>query len=178
MMTALMLAALGLIIAGAVLLFRKGQRRRGLLIALAGLIGVGIIANIEAADKARALGYSSTSEMYAAEREAEAKAEAAEEAAQAAEIAAKEAERKKYGHHCLLTGWDGRHRDFAQQVENALRDPDSFEIVETRTGPLEDGRHAISMTFRARNGFGGMNVETAFGSFDHETCEAVVLAVE
>lgn len=33
-----------------------------------------------------------------------------------------------------------------------------------------EGRHTIMMTFRAENGFGGLDVEQAVGFYDHESC--------
>ncbi len=84
---------------------------------------------------------------------------------------ARSAEDRQKGFHCL-SGWDGSHRGFVEQVKSTLRDPESFEHDETLVTPNVDGRHSIIMSFRARNGFGGMNAETAIGTFDHVTCEA------
>ena len=61
------------------------------------------------------------------------------------------------------------------QVKRVLRDPDSFEHDETRITPANDkGKHTIMMTYRARNGFGGMNVETAIGEVDQSSCAVTV----
>lgn len=84
--------------------------------------------------------------------------------------AAEEAENRRLGFHCL-SAWNGSHRAFANLVKDQLRNPKSFEHMETRVSPVKpDGRHAIIMTFRAENGFGGMTVENAVGFYDHETC--------
>lgn len=91
--------------------------------------------------------------------------------------AAEAAEDKRKGFHCL-SDWDGSSSSFVAAVKDQLRDPDSFEVVDTRIAPVENGRHAIFMTYRAKNGFGGMNKAMAVGFLDHETCDATVTSVE
>jgi len=54
-----------------------------------------------------------------------------------------------------------------------MRDPDSFEHVETRIYGNDNGEHGLWMTFRARNGFGGMNVEKVYARIDHDSCKAL-----
>lgn len=91
-----------------------------------------------------------------------------EEAAQAT----KTAEDRRKGFHCL-SAWDGSNRSLVDQVKARLRDPGSFEHAETRITPVgEGGKHAIIMEYRARNGFGGMNVNKAVGAVDPATCDA------
>lgn len=90
------------------------------------------------------------------------------------QIAAQEAEdleNRQKGFHCL-SGWDGSHDGLVQAVEGGLRDPDSFEHVNTLITPvnLETGKHGVTMAFRARNGFGGLNVGRAVGEVDPYTC--------
>jgi hypothetical protein len=80
-------------------------------------------------------------------------------------------EEKRKGFHCL-SAWDGSHRGFSEKVKAQLRDPSSFEHVETKVTPEKAGSHGIVMRYRARNGFGGMNVGTAIGSYSHVTCDA------
>lgn len=82
------------------------------------------------------------------------------------------AEDKRKGFHCLST-FDGSSRPFRRAVEAQLRDPDSFDHIDTRITPVKEGRHTVIMNYRARNGFGGMNVEQAIGQVDHESCEVV-----
>ena len=99
-------------------------------------------------------------EVWAAEKERE------EEAERAAELAEKES-----GLHCL-SEWDGASRPFKNAIMDAMRDPGSFEHIETRiTKRNPEGEHGLVMEFRARNGFGGMNIATAIGAVDSETCE-------
>lgn len=89
-----------------------------------------------------------------------------------------EAENVRKGFHCL-SAWDGSNRSLTRQVKDALRNPDSFEHVETRIGPVtESGKHPIFMTYRAQNGFGGMNVESAAGMVDPSDCSAQIISAE
>ena len=100
------------------------------------------------------------------------KSSCAESPEERAERLAQEAEDKRKGFHCLSL-WDGRHSAFANIVKARLRDPDSFEHVQTRvTSVNASGRHSIRMTYRARNGFGGMNTEVATGSYSNASCIA------
>ncbi len=109
-------------------------------------------------------------ELQAAEAAKSAQLAAEQKAAQ--EQAAAEAERdRKYGFRCL-DFWDGSHPGIVRAVKAQLNDPDSFQHDETKVYPVnEEGRNAAFMTFRARNGFGGMVRGKALGSFDNATCD-------
>jgi hypothetical protein len=87
--------------------------------------------------------------------------------------ATKAEEDQQRGFHCL-SGWDGSNASLVQQVKDQLREPDSFEHIETRIMAEVNGKHTIMMEYRARNGFGGMNVATALGTVDHHSCEATL----
>lgn len=103
-----------------------------------------------------------------------------EKAAAAQEVAAAEAKSaadKNQGFHCL-SAWDGSSAQLEVLVKASLRDPDSFEHEETRITPVKDGKHAIMMRYRAKNGFGGYNKGVALGSIDHESCDATLIANE
>jgi len=113
-------------------------------------------------------------ERRAQERDELASAADAEDRAERAAAASAEAEDRRKGFHCL-SGWDGSNRSFVTQVERAMRNPDSFEHVETRISPVNEGEHGVWMTFRAENGFGGLNVERMYARIDHESCAARVL---
>jgi len=82
------------------------------------------------------------------------------------------AENKKYGFHCM-SQWDGSHPGLVHIVKKNLRDPDSFQHIETRSSPVENGKNKIRMEYRARNGFGGMNVSYAYGVINNENCKLV-----
>lgn len=61
-----------------------------------------------------------------------------------------------------FSAWDGSNRELVASVKGKLRDPSSFEHVGTRY--KDRGTHLeLVMQYRARNGFGGMNVEYAEG---------------
>lgn len=100
---------------------------------------------------------------------------AAKKAREAEQQARAELENRRKGFHCL-SPWDGSHSGVKDYVENRLRDPDSFEYVETRITPARNGKHTLFMTYRARNGFGGMNVENVVAEIDNSTCGATILA--
>lgn len=89
----------------------------------------------------------------------------------------RQARDRKAGRHCLSP--DGSSRNFIGRVKQQLREPDSFEHIRTSIEPVQkDGSHLIEMTYRARNGFGGMNVETALGEVRQSDCAARVLVIE
>jgi hypothetical protein len=46
-------------------------------------------------------------------------------------------------------------------VKDRLRDPSSFEHIDTVISPVDDGDHKVVMTYRANNGFGGKTAERA-----------------
>ena len=89
------------------------------------------------------------------------------------------AEDRQKGFHCL-SAWDGSHGEVVSLVKSSLREPDSFEHISTRVGEVDEtGLHTFTMEYRARNGFGGMNVITSTGSYANESGSAAsVLDVE
>jgi hypothetical protein len=188
-----------------VLLFRKGQRRKGLLGAFLSLCLLGFVAGAFLNSTAREAGFADASDQLAAQKAgfpkaadwAQHQAAASASAAPAPveplaaatdapaeiavtpppaapqptpeEVAAKERE-LLYGQHCLSL-WDGSHPEFVNQVKRRLNDPDSFDHVETVTWPVrDDGRNSIMMTFRAKNGFGGVITSKAMGSINGLDC--------
>lgn len=97
-----------------------------------------------------------------------------EKAAREKKEAVQAAEDRRKGFHCL-SAWDGSHSEMVTQVKRILRDPESFEHAETRITPANaQGKHGIVMTYRARNGFGGMNVDVATGEVDQATCTVTI----
>ncbi len=116
-------------------------------------------------------GFAAFRKEQEAKREALRAERAKSEAEQEASSARAEAEEKASGTHCL-SSWDGSLRGLKNAVKDALREPSSFEHIETRvTRADSSGSHGVVMEYRARNGFGGMNVERAVGKFSSETCE-------
>lgn len=107
--------------------------------------------------------------------EEEALAKAAAEAEASAEEAARE---KRYGFNCL-SGWDGSHRQLVSAVKERLNDPQSFQHGSTQTWPVRpDGQNQIVMLYRAKNGFGGMVLSKAVGTFDNESCDVSIESIE
>ena len=83
----------------------------------------------------------------------------------------KEQADRQSGFHCL-SEWDGASRPLKNAMKQRLRDPDSFEHIETRITPRDnDGDHLVTMQYRSRNGFGGMNVGSAIAVIDGDTCD-------
>jgi hypothetical protein len=142
----------------------------GVLIALVAVIGIIAETTATPEDKARWAAERAEREKERAIREAaEAEREAAELAARQraeAEEAAREAQLK------CLRSLDGSMGSFKIEVKYELRDPDSFEHIQSFATAVDaDGTQRIRMKFRARNGFGGMNVEMAEAVVDNSECE-------
>lgn len=69
---------------------------------------------------------------------------------------------------------DGSMSGFAREVESSLRDPDSFEHIQSFATTVDhDGMQRVRMKFRARNGFGGVNVEMAEAVVQNAGCEII-----
>lgn len=177
------------------MIFKTGKRKRGWNITVgstvalvAVIVAIGVITPEQrAADR----GFDSAAEMQGAEDEGitdpeawaafkaerEREAELERQRVAEAEEQAEQEERRK-GFHCL-SAWDGSHTAFKRKVSEAMRNPSSLEHVETRIAPVDDdGQNRVIMTYRAENGFGGMNVGQARGLVDNETCEVTITAVE
>jgi hypothetical protein len=106
------------------------------------------------------------------DREAEFERQRQEEAARIAEVT----ENRRKGFHCLNT-WDGSHRGVVNWLKDNLRDPDSYEHIETRITPVNaTGEHTLIMQYRARNGFGGTNVETLTATVQNSDCNATIVS--
>lgn len=101
--------------------------------------------------------------------------DSAEVKAKKAEVAAAiSAADKQAGFHCL-SSWDGSHRGVENWLKKHLRDPDSYQHVETKISPNKDGQHTLFTTYRAKNGFGGYVGGTVIATVDNETCQATII---
>ena len=59
-----------------------------------------------------------------------------------------------------------------------MRDPKSFEHIETRITPKNpQGDHQLVMQYRAKNGFGGMTVGAVVASVRNNDCSATILKI-
>jgi len=57
-----------------------------------------------------------------------------------------------------FSAWDGSHYALERLIKKNLKDPDSYEHIETRFG--DKGEYILVYTkYRARNSFGGMVIE-------------------
>jgi len=103
-----------------------------------------------------------------AERQAQIESQSKQDAAQ------KDADRA-LGKHCQGVG--GESYSFSKVVQSRLRNPKSFEHVATSFGPLDHGAHAVSMTYRATNGFGAVDTAVAIGEVRNADCAAKVVSM-
>jgi len=88
------------------------------------------------------------------------------------------ANKKRKGFHCL-SAWDGSHRGVENYIKDRLKDPGSFEHIETRITPVSpEGTHSLTMKYRAKNGFGGYTVGAAVAVVSNEGCRATILSAE
>ena len=94
----------------------------------------------------------------------------AKEAKILAKLEAEKAENKRKGFHCL-SSWNGAHKAIVRATEKHLKDPDSFEHIETRVTPVDKNfKHSLYMQYRAKNGFGGMSIGTVVAQYSNTDC--------
>ena len=86
---------------------------------------------------------------------------------------AQKAEETRKGFHCL-SAWDGSNSSLIRETKNTMKDPKSFEHVETVIGTVSNGQHKAVMTYRGRNGFGGMVVEKVGVYISNSTCKVLM----
>jgi hypothetical protein len=88
----------------------------------------------------------------------------------------KEAEFRLNGFHCL-SRLDGSSLKLIATFKQNLRNPDSFEHIQTRiTERDEKGEHVATMKYRAENGFGGMTIGYIKGRIKSDDCS--LLSIE
>lgn len=146
----------------------------GILGLFGGLVALGMV--IDAVDPEAAQRREAERKARAAEAEAETKALAAAEETKATAEREAEAAKRRTGFHCL-SAWDGSHRELVSALKGSLRDPDSFEHIETRITPVDEkGNHVLMMKYRARNGFGGMNIGQLAASVKNSDCNFEIIA--
>lgn len=162
----------------------KLRRWTSIALAAASFISVGIAyqnspeGKAAAAEQARAAELERQADAVEEKREAleeegRRRTEAAKERRQALEEKAAAEKERRSGRHCI-SKWDGTHRAMAEGVTERLRNPSSFEHIDTVITPLDKkGHHDILMRYRAENGFGGMNVEMAIGVVNGADCHLI-----
>ena len=63
---------------------------------------------------------------------------------------------------------------FVREVEGSLRDPESFEHIQSFATTVDhDGMQRVRMKFRARNGFGSVNIEMAEAVVQNAECKVI-----
>lgn len=90
------------------------------------------------------------------------------ELAENARQAAAENDRAK-----CLSSWDGSIPALKRYVRERLRNPRSFEHIETRAAEPENSTQMVVMTYRGENGFGGLTQGSAIARVNFRTCEII-----
>ena len=91
-------------------------------------------------------------------------------AAELGRDADKQAAERKAGFHCL-SGLDGSHRGIVSALKPTLRNPESFQHVETKITPVNaKGQHVLTMSYRAENGFGGLAFGNLVATVSNKDC--------
>ncbi len=72
-----------------------------------------------------------------------------------------------------LSSWDGSYGDLKRYTKKILKDPKSFEHDKTLITPIVDGYQNVFMTYRAKNGFGGINVERIGAKIKNSDCSLI-----
>src|SRR5690606_12808208 len=75
----------------------------------------------------------------------------------------REAEKAKKDIESHFNPWNGSHIQLVEYVKPKLRDPSSFEHVETSYVDKGD-KIFVTMHFRCKNGFGGINNSYAYAN--------------
>jgi hypothetical protein len=61
--------------------------------------------------------------------------------------------------------------------KQTLREPDSLEIINTRISEVDaQGNHNLVMSYRARNGFGGISIGTLEAEVKNSDCSFTILS--
>lgn len=66
-----------------------------------------------------------------------------------------------------FSGWDGAHRNVETEVKRTMKNPSSYEHVETRYTDLGKGMRIVT-TFRGTNSFGGVVPNTVVATVDDD----------
>ncbi|WP_141673678.1 MULTISPECIES: hypothetical protein [unclassified Gilliamella] len=77
----------------------------------------------------------------------------------------KELQRKKLI-HSQFSSWDGSHRELEKYIKSKMNDPDSFKHVETKYIDNGSDNLIIVTSFRGKNAFGGVIVNTVTATVD------------
>jgi hypothetical protein len=88
--------------------------------------------------------------------------------------AAADLERKQTSGELCESAWDGSVPNVIYAVKNTLRNPASFEHINTYVKAVDSkGLNEVTMSYRAQNGFGGMNEVFMVAKIRNSDCEVV-----
>jgi hypothetical protein len=88
--------------------------------------------------------------------------------------AAADLERKQKSGELCESAWDGSVPNVIYAVKNMLRNPASFEHISTYVTAVDSkGLNEVTMSYRAQNGFGGMNEVFMVAKIRNSDCEVV-----
>jgi len=107
-------------------------------------------------------------EVAWAAKEAQAKAQ------KEAEEQAQHAEAQKYAR--FFSSWDGSHSQMIEAVKNNMNDPGSFKHVETTLSSGPGDTLIVNMTYRGRNGLGGVVTEEVVGTISRQDGHLIHIA--
>ena len=72
-----------------------------------------------------------------------------------------------------LSAWDGSYPDLKRYTKKILKDPKSFEHDSTVITPIVNDEQAVYMTYRAKNSFGGVVVESIGAKIKNSDCSLI-----
>jgi len=73
----------------------------------------------------------------------------------------------------------GAHQGVVAEVKSMLNDPDSFQHVSTDVTPPDSlGVRFITMTYRARNGFGAIITRSVNATTTGDSCRAQIISMQ
>lgn len=88
--------------------------------------------------------------------------------AEQAEAKARYEEMHRWGQHCVV---GGKEPFLVDRVKRQLLDPDSFELIDTRTTVVDrHGKNKVVMRYRAKTRSGLVAPSEAIGVIDNKTC--------
>lgn len=74
-----------------------------------------------------------------------------------------------------FSSWDGSHIKLTRHVVSKLKDPDSFQHIETVFGDSPEHGFLVKMEYRAKNSFGGYVVDAVIAVCDKQTGELIAI---
>ena len=72
-----------------------------------------------------------------------------------------------------LSAWDGSYPNLKRYTKKILKDPKSFEHDKTVITPIVNDEQTVYMTYRAKNGFGGVVVERIGAKIKNSDCSLI-----